>query len=108
SPHWLTLEIGQRTPQPFERPEAEACEPQRAGNEQEQPHADDNEIELIPLHVSELAEAVAVENRRADKTCENVASERHLSDRRQRRRETAKHPRLADQHDDGHMSERDG
>src|SRR5688572_19790596 len=53
--HRLPLHVGQRSPEPFERTKPEPLQPERADDEQHEPDADDNHVELISIEAPELA-----------------------------------------------------
>src|SRR5580658_8748150 len=80
-PHRLALPVRQRSPAPFQRPELKMANPDRAGDQLEDPRRADNIVQLISLQLAVHLEAVAGEYDRANHGLKYVVAESHLSHR---------------------------
>src|SRR5262249_54057760 len=93
SPKRRKLPVGKRAPQPLRRPEAEIVQPERAGDELEDPNREYDGDLPNTFDLAEEAETIAIKEGRAEQRLHQVVGKRHPADRRQRPGDEAK-PRL--------------
>ena len=97
--------VGQRPPEPLGRAEAEVLEPDRADDELEDPDGQHDRGQSGAVDLAEEAEAIAVEERRADDRVGQVVGKGHAAHRGQPAGEPTDRAALHDQHEQPHVTQ---
>src|SRR5580692_9398860 len=77
---WFPLQVGQRSPQPFQRPKQEVTQPDWRHYQLNRPNYEDDGELLHSRHFANQAKAVTVEKSGAHHRMHNVVRKRHPAD----------------------------